>query len=229
MRNPEINTILDELHRLANPKAQSVYQKLSQKEVVLGVNRGPLRALASKYINNHGLALGLWDTELYEGRLMACMMLDTQALTHATIEKLLTSTPSISLIDELCFDVFDTYAKTLDFYQTYRNHANTILRRSAFNAAIAYSMKKSAEKSVLNDFLSTIEPNLLSEHPDVQYAMNRCMVEIGVRHDDFTDRCIAIGERLGLYKDMKVAKGCTSAYAPEWITVAKRNRQSRLK
>lgn len=229
MRNPEINTILDELHRLANPKAQTVYQKLSQKEEVLGVNRGPLRALASKYLNNHELALGLWETEVYEARLMACMMLDPKVMTHASIEKLITSTPSISLIDELCFDVFETYPETLDFYQSYMKHSNVTLRRSAFNAAIAYSMKKSAETSVLNDFLLTIEPHLLSEHPDVQYAMNRCMVEIGVRHDDFTDRCIAIGERLGLYKEMKVAKGCTSAYAPEWIAVAKRNRQSRLK
>ncbi|HEY8444950.1 MAG TPA: hypothetical protein VIK94_02350 [Bacilli bacterium] len=56
--------------------------------------------------------------------------------------------------------------------------------------------------------------------------MNRCLCEIGIAYDEYTSSCIAIGEALGVYRDLKVAKGCTSSYAPIWITVI-RNKLSK--
>ena len=47
--------------------------------------------------------------------------------------------------------------------------------------------------------------------------MNQCLVEVAVRYDDYRQAIIGMTEELAVYKDMKVAKGCTSAYAPDWI------------
>jgi hypothetical protein len=47
--------------------------------------------------------------------------------------------------------------------------------------------------------------------------MNRCLVEIGCRFPAFTQKCIALGERLGRFDDRPVPKGRTAPYAPEWI------------
>jgi hypothetical protein len=36
-------------------------------------------------------------------------------------------------------------------------------------------------------------------------------------HPSLRKRAIAIGEKLGIYRDYPVSKGCTSPFAPSWI------------
>lgn len=58
---------------------------------------------------------------------------------------------------------------------------------------------------------------LQSALPLTQWMLNRALSELGFRHPEYTQVCLDLGEQLGVYKDMVVAKGCTSAYAPAWI------------
>jgi 3-methyladenine DNA glycosylase AlkD len=51
----------------------------------------------------------------------------------------------------------------------------------------------------------------------VQEPMNWCAAQIGIEDEGLRGRCIELGERLGLYKDYPVSKGCTSPYLPIWI------------
>jgi len=48
---------------------------------------------------------------------------------------------------------------------------------------------------------------------------------IGVYERKYRSRCIALGEKTGLYKDEMVSKGCTPNYLPEFIAIesSKRN------
>jgi hypothetical protein len=70
-----------------------------------------------------------------------------------------------------------------------------------------------------------VEQGLVDAPPLKQEAMNRALCETGIRYEAFTERCLGIGERLGVYKGQKVSKGCTSAYAPEWIAAGIRRRR----
>jgi 3-methyladenine DNA glycosylase AlkD len=47
--------------------------------------------------------------------------------------------------------------------------------------------------------------------------MNFCLAGIGIHVPKLRNRAIAIGEKLGLYRDYPVSKGCTSPFAPIWI------------
>lgn len=75
------------------------------------------------------------------------------------------------------------------------------------------------------ELLSSIEKNIEKEAPEVQWAMNFTTGWIGVYDAEYRSRCMAIGEKTGLYKDEKVAKGCTPSYLPDFIRMeaAKRN------
>jgi hypothetical protein len=53
--------------------------------------------------------------------------------------------------------------------------------------------------------------------PEVQWTMNSCLAGIGIHFPKHRERAIAIGERLGIYRDYPVSKGCTSPFAPIWI------------
>lgn len=66
--------------------------------------------------------------------------------------------------------------------------------------------------------LTYIEEHLKTTDPLIQWTMNQCLVEIAaVTYPDYLEKGRAIGQKLGVYSEMKVAKGCTSAYAPDWI------------
>lgn len=67
--------------------------------------------------------------------------------------------------------------------------------------------------------LSKIENNIENEVPEVQWAMNFTTGWIGVYEKKYRDRCIALGEKTGLYKGKMVSKGCTPEYLPEFISI----------
>src|SRR5690606_38533454 len=67
------------------------------------------------------------------------------------------------------------------------------------------------------ELLSLIEKRIVKEAPEVQWAMNFTAAQIGIFQQEFRNRCIAIGEETGLYKDEMVAKNCTPNYLPKYI------------
>jgi 3-methyladenine DNA glycosylase AlkD len=52
---------------------------------------------------------------------------------------------------------------------------------------------------------------------EIQWTMNSTLAQIGIYFPKLRKRAIDIGERLGIYRDYPVSKGCTSPFAPIWI------------
>lgn len=76
---------------------------------------------------------------------------------------------------------------------------------------------RSAEGLDLSALLDRIESEMGHAAPEVQWTMNACLAGIGIHFPVHRKRAIAIGERLGIYRDYPVSKGCTSPFAPIWI------------
>jgi 3-methyladenine DNA glycosylase AlkD len=47
--------------------------------------------------------------------------------------------------------------------------------------------------------------------------MNGALAEIGIHFPKHRKRALAIGEKLGVFRDYPTSKGCTSPFAPIWI------------
>lgn len=58
---------------------------------------------------------------------------------------------------------------------------------------------------------------MASSPSEAQWTMNFSLAEIGINHPEYRKRAISIGEKLGVYRDFPVSKGCTSPFAPIWI------------
>jgi 3-methyladenine DNA glycosylase AlkD len=65
--------------------------------------------------------------------------------------------------------------------------------------------------------LDRIESEMADAAPEVQWTMNNTLATIGIHAPKLRKRAIAIGEKLGIYRDYPVSKGCTSPFAPIWI------------
>ncbi|KAF0222554.1 MAG: DNA alkylation repair enzyme [Erysipelotrichaceae bacterium] len=216
--------IINEISTLSNEKVIRIYQKQGITEKILGIYKGPLRKIAETLKINHPLALELWDTNIYEARIIATMVFDPSQLNITSLEKLINETDSTSVIDELTFEIFEEIKDQKTYIDEWLHHPNLKLQRAAWNMAIILAHKKKLTETEMDDLIKIIEANLVTIDPMVQYAMNRCLCEIGITHDAYTEQCLEIGERLGVYKEMKVSKGCTSPYAPDWIHAVRRKK-----
>lgn len=76
---------------------------------------------------------------------------------------------------------------------------------------------KSPDGLDLEALLDRIESEMGTADPVVQWTMNSTLAEIGIHHPRLRKRAIAIGEKLGVFRDYPVSKGCTSPFAPIWI------------
>jgi len=76
---------------------------------------------------------------------------------------------------------------------------------------------KSPEGLDLDALLDRIEKEMGAAAPEVQWTMNMCLAEIGIHFPKHRKRALAIGEKLGIYRDYPCSKGCTSPFAPIWI------------
>jgi hypothetical protein len=62
--------------------------------------------------------------------------------------------------------------------------------------------------------LDRIEKEMPKAKPEVQWTMNNTLMAIGIKCAAHRKRAIAIGEKIGLYKDWPVSKGCIPPYVP---------------
>jgi 3-methyladenine DNA glycosylase AlkD len=124
-----------------------------------------------------------------------------------------------------------TFAWVADWLQSYvvKEHADKETLRKKWMvsddrwaaragwALTAGRVAKNPEGLDLEALLGRIESEMGTAAPEVQWTMNSCLAEIGIHSPKLRKRAIAIGEKLGIYRDYPVSKGCTSPFAPIWI------------
>jgi 3-methyladenine DNA glycosylase AlkD len=217
--------LLDQIIELSDERKIKIYLKQGIKETILGVNLGPLRKIAEDHGIDPVVADELWSTGIYEARVVASMLMDAKAMSVIQMERYLNQTQSKIVVDELTFDVFSEVKDQDEWMDRWIHHDNPVLRRAGWNMAIELILhRKTNDHAWLTSLIDDIEATLVDADDFTQDAMNRTLCEIGIRYDEFTQRCLSIGERLGVYRDMKVSKGCTSPYAPDWINVVRKKK-----
>ena len=94
---------------------------------------------------------------------------------------------------------------------------NELMAARAGWSLTAKRVVKSPEGLDLPALLDRIESEMGNAAPEVQWTMNGALAEIGIHFPKHRKRAIAIGKKLGIYRDYPVSKGCTSPFAPIWI------------
>jgi len=81
----------------------------------------------------------------------------------------------------------------------------------------AERIAKSPEGIDLDAILTRIDAEMRTAPELVMWTMKYALAETGINHPEYRERAIAIGEKLGVYRDYPTSKGCTSPFAPIWI------------
>lgn len=186
---------------------------------------GDLRKIAKDIKKDHELALELWSTGKFLPRQLAILIMDNKLLSRDLIDKLdkdMQQHPLSErnhLIDWLFANQLSKDKKTISMILSWQNSPSTLKKRTYwyYQARLRWMGKTPPENT--SELLSAIEAGIDSEEPEVQWAMNFTAGWIGVYEKEYRDRCVAIGEKTGLYKGQMVSKGCTPDYLPEFIAI----------
>ena len=211
-----VKEALAKLKALGDEKVRKQNRKYGAGDVQFGVKHGDIRKLAQSIKTNHALALELWDTGNCDAQLLAVLLMDPTSLSPAELERLVRSISFAHVADWLNSYVVKNHAdkeklrlKWLAAKDRWTARAGWFLMSSRINAR--------AEGLDLSALLDRIESEMPGAAPEVQWTMNNCLAGIGIHNPSLRKRAIAIGEKLGMYRDYPVSKGCTSPFAPSWI------------
>lgn len=205
--------------KLAATGAENVRQIYLRQgaERAHGVPLAAVRALAGEIGTNHALALDLWKTAIHEERVVACMTLDPHALTEKEARALVASITYPIIGDELVSRVIAQAPFAEALGASFRDAKEDFARRAGWKI-LAERVSAGLERDV-DAILDRLEREMPEAPFRAKEGMNFCLVQIGIRIPAHTERAVAIGEHLGVWDTRAIPKGCTSAYAPEWIGV----------
>lgn len=181
-----------------------------------GVKRGDLRKLADKIKTNHELALALWKTGNIDAQFLATLLIKVDLLSAGDLERLVKSVTWVWVADWLHSYVTKVHADKETLRQKWMTSDDLWTARAGWQLT-AGRVAKSPEGLDLLPLLDRIEREMGTAAPEVQWTMNMCLAEIGIHFPKHRKRALAIGEKLGIYRDYPCSKGCTSPFAPIWI------------
>lgn len=201
--------------------AENVLAQISDKSTKLG----DLRKIAKEIKKDHALAMELWSTEQYLARQLAILIMDKRLLSQELIDKLdqdiqhHEENERTQLIDWLMANQLSKDKKTISLMESWVNSKSSLQRRTFWYYQGRLRWVGQMPPPSSEELLSLIENQIESEEPEVQWAMNFTAAQIGIFQEEYRSRCIALGERTGLYKDEIVAKNCTPNYLPKYIAI----------
>jgi 3-methyladenine DNA glycosylase AlkD len=218
---------LAQLNSLGEEAVRKHNKKYGAGDNQFGVKHGDIRKLAAKIKTDHELALALWDTGNCDAQLLAILLMKSDKLSAKEMDRLVKSATFSHVADWLMSYVVKNHADKETLRQKWLAAKNRWQARAGW-ALTASRAAKNADGLDLPALLDRIEMEMPDAAPEVQWTMNTCLAEIGINHAKLRKRALAIGERLGIYRDYPVSKGCTSPFAPIWINeMVRRKSQTR--
>jgi 3-methyladenine DNA glycosylase AlkD len=186
-----------------------------------GVAMGDLRTLAKKIKTDHALALELWKTGNIDAQLLAILLMKPKSLSAAELDKMVRAARFAWVADWLNAYIVKEQppADKETLRLKWMKDDDGWAARAGWNLTASRINKggKDVEGLDLPGLLDRIESEMGDAAPEAQWTMNAALAAIGIHHAKHRKRAIAIGEKLGIYRDYPCSKGCTSPFAPIWI------------
>lgn len=212
-----VQQILSQLNALGDEARRAHNAKAGAPDNQFGVKLGDIRAVAKKIKADHELALQLWETGNLEAQLLATLMMKPKSLSAGEVDALTRSTTCGQAADWLNAYVVAEHPEKESLRVKWMKAKDRWAARAGWNLTASRINKGADEGLDLVGLLDRIEKELPKARPEVQWTMNNTLGAIGIRHPELRQRAVAIGERIGLYRDWPVSKGCTPPYVPVWV------------
>lgn len=214
MPGTSVEELLAELAALEDPAMRAVNERHGDDH---GVNLTKLRAIAKRLKTQHDLALQLWATGDTAAKLLALLICRPKSFNSDELDAMLRQARSPKVHDWFVSYAVKKSPHAEDLRLSWLGDPDPAVA-SARWALTSDRVVKNPDGLDLAGLLDTIEAEMQDAPERLQWAMNTCLAHIGIEHAEHRSRALDIGERLQVLKDYPTSRGCTSPFAPIWIT-----------
>jgi 3-methyladenine DNA glycosylase AlkD len=211
-----VKEVLAQLESLGDDARRKHNAKSGAPDNQFGVKLGDIRAIAKKIKADHELALKLWDTGNVEAQLLATLIVKPKSLSADGLDTMTRSTTCGQVAEWLNAYVVAQHPEKDALRAKWMKDKDRWAARAGWHLT-ASLVNENADGLDLAGLLDRIEKEMPKARPEVQWTMNNTLGAIGIKHASHRKRVIAIGEKIGLYRDWPVSKGCIPPYVPVWI------------
>jgi 3-methyladenine DNA glycosylase AlkD len=211
-----LNETLEQLQALGDARVRAQNAKWGAGDNQFGVSLGDIRKVAKKIRKDHALALSLWETANVDAQFLATLLIDPNELSAEAMDRMVRSITFSRVADWFNSYVVAKHAEKESLREEWMSADDRWAGRAGWQLT-AEHVAKNREGLDLPALLDRIESEMADAEPEVQWTMNNTLAAIGIHDPTLRGRAVAIGEKLGVYRDYPVSKGCTSPFAPIWI------------
>ena len=180
----------------------------------LGIYHKELKIIAKEIGKDNDLALALFDTGIYEARLLCSKVFNPKDLTSSLMEKWVVSFENWEICDSFCMGLFAKSSFALEKINLWTHRKPEFEKRAGFATMAAYCMAdKKSDNELFENFFPIIEREANDERLYVKKAVNWALRSIGKRNVDLNIKAIETAQNI-LNLDTKAAHwDCQGRYS----------------
>ena len=163
----------------------------------LGVSVADIRVLAKRLGRNHDLAAALWDTGVYEARMLTSFVDEPARVTPTQMDRWCRDFDNWAICDTLCFHLFDRTPHAWQKVAQWCGRREEFVKRAAF--ALLWGLTahdKQAGDERFIQALRLIERAASDDRNFVKKAVNMALRAIGKRNLALNAAAVAVARRL---------------------------------
>ncbi len=198
MSKTEVNKIVRKLKSLSVPESVEGMARYGiVSKTVYGVCMPTLKSMAKELGKNHELALQLWQTKIFDARIIAIFIEDPKEMTEEQIEQWVSDFDNWAICDGACLHLFDKTPFAWKKALVWSKRKEEFVKRAGFAlmAVLAVHEKKADDREFIKYF-SAIKRESTDERNYVRKAVNWALRQIGKRNLALNKQAIDISKEI---------------------------------
>lgn len=167
----------------------------------LGIYQSDLKEIAKKTGRNNELALDLFDSGIYEARILCSKIFRPEDVTEDLMEKWVTTFENWEICDSFCMGLFAKSRFAVPKALEWSSREREFEKRSGFVTIAAYCMAdKHAGNGVFEGFFPIVKREADDERVYVKKAVNWALRNIGKRNVDLHKSAVAVANEIARFE-----------------------------
>ena len=163
----------------------------------LGIYHNDLKELAKLIDEDNQLAIQLFDSGIYEARILCSKLYNINDLTENLMEKWVTTFENWEICDTFCMGLFAKSKFAISKAIEWSDRENEFEKRAGFTIIAAYCMAdKNTNNEIFEQFLPIIYRHSTDDRIYVKKAVNWALRNIGKRNKDLNRKAIKVANDL---------------------------------
>jgi len=206
----QFEALMGLLESLGTEQTRKTYRRHSGGEKLFGVSFADIRKLAKQIKRDHGLALHLWATGVFEAQVVATMIADPQQVTPAEAEDWVQGMTGHPVTDELVNNLLSKTPFAAEKALAWGESPAEFVGRAGWH--LVGIAAKNGQELPYADLLARIEGGIHAAPNRKREAMNNALIAIGIYRPDLTEAVVAAAGRIG---KVAIDHGDTACKTPD--------------